>query len=59
MSESATLVLEPRHPLEPLRRLVLNGVRSPHSRRSYGKALDGFFAWYAEFPRAVFESRRG
>jgi site-specific recombinase XerC len=54
MSEAVALLPEPRHPLEPLRQLVVNSVRSPHSRRAYGKALDGFFAWYAEFPRAPF-----
>ena len=57
MSEAAALVAEPRPALESLRQLVVNSVRSPHSRRAYGKALDGFFAWYAEFPRPPFSNR--
>jgi len=31
---------------DSLRQLVVDSVRSPHSRRAYGFALDQFFAWY-------------
>ena len=30
----------------PLVDLVLDSLRSPHSRRAYGRALEEFFAWY-------------
>ena len=30
----------------PLVDLVLDSLRSPHSRRAYGRALSEFFAWY-------------
>jgi integrase len=41
-------------PWETLRKLVLDSVSSAHSRRSYGFALDEFFAWYGAEPRAPF-----
>lgn len=34
--------------------MVLNGVRSPHSRRAYARALDDFFDWYRRAPRGPF-----
>ena len=37
-----------------LKALALDGVSSPHSRRAYGKALDGFLRWYQLEPRAGF-----
>ena len=37
-----------------LRKLVVDSVTSPHSRRAYGFALDQFFAWYAAEPRGPF-----
>src|ERR1039457_5871493 len=33
---------------DSLKALVLNGVSSPHTRRSYDESLTQFFAWYAE-----------
>jgi integrase len=39
---------------DTLRRLVIDSVASPHSRRAYGKALDDFLAWYAAEPRGAF-----
>jgi integrase len=36
--------------LEPVRRLVLDAVHSPLTRRQYGRALDDFFAWKAQQP---------
>ncbi len=48
--------------LQPLKRLVLDAVRSPHSRRAYGKALDDFLAWYGTgrgaFGRAMVQAYR-
>lgn len=37
-----------------IKALVANSVRSPHSRRAYLKALDGFFAWYTALPQSGF-----
>src|SRR5262249_51920288 len=34
-------------PLEPIRRLVLEAVSSPLTRRSYAQALKEFFRWRA------------
>ena len=39
---------------EALRKLVVDSVRSPHSRRAYGFALDQFFAWYRAADRGPF-----
>jgi site-specific recombinase XerD len=36
---------------ERLKALALDGVSSPHSRRAYSKALDGFLVWYQLEPR--------
>jgi integrase len=41
-------------PWEELRRLVVDSVSSRHSRRAYGLALDGFFAWYEAEARGPF-----
>lgn len=41
-------------PWETLRQLVVDSVSSVHSRRSYGFALDEFFAWYRSEPRPPF-----
>ena len=41
-------------PWEALRKLVVDSVRSPHSRRAYGFALDGFFGWYRSANRGPF-----
>jgi integrase len=38
-------------PLDRLKRLVLAGVSSPHSRRAYGQALEDFWKWYQAAPR--------
>jgi len=37
-----------------LRRLVLDTLTSPHSRRAYAQALDHFFSWYQAEPRGGF-----
>src|SRR5215471_7219021 len=34
-----------------LKALVLDSVRSPHSKRAYGSALDAFFSWYRQGSR--------
>ena len=39
---------------EALRKLVVDSVRSPHSRRAYGFALDEFFGWYRAADRGQF-----
>jgi site-specific recombinase XerD len=39
---------------DKLKALVLDGVTSPHSRRSYSKALDGFFRWWDSEGRPPF-----
>lgn len=36
--------------LDRLKRLVLAGISSPHSRRAYGKALEDFLNWYQAQP---------
>ena len=36
----------PAPTLDTIKALVLDGLSSEHSRRAYGKALDGFLAWY-------------
>ena len=41
-------------PWQALRRLVVDSVRSPHSRRAYGFALDEFFGWYRAAERGPF-----
>ena len=41
-------------PWAALRKLVIDSVSSIHSRRAYGFALDGFFAWYRSEPRPPF-----
>ncbi len=41
-------------PWDALRKLVVDSVRSPHSRRAYGFALDQFFAWYRAADRGPF-----
>lgn len=41
-------------PLEHLKSAVVNSVRSPHSRRVFGSALDAFFSWCRENGRAPF-----
>ncbi|HLJ47840.1 MAG TPA: tyrosine-type recombinase/integrase [Bryobacteraceae bacterium] len=33
--------------LSTIKTLVVNAVRSPHSKSAYGKALDDFLTWYA------------
>ncbi len=38
--------LSPSDQWRRLKNLVLDGVTSPHSRRAYSKALDGFFLWW-------------
>src|SRR5260370_28278641 len=37
-----------------LKTLVLDAVTSPHSRRAYSKALDGFFTWWDRGGRPPF-----
>lgn len=37
-----------------LKRLVLDGLRSGHSRRAYLQALDDFFGWFQTAPRGPF-----
>ena len=39
---------------DTLRQLVVDSVRSPHSRRAYGFALDQFFGWYRAAHRGPF-----
>ena len=39
-----------------LKRLVLDSVSSPITRRVYNLGLDEFFAWYEQEPRAGFPS---
>ena len=39
---------------DALRKLVVDSVRSPHSRRAYGFALDEFFRWYRAAARGPF-----
>ena len=34
--------------MSDIKALVLNGLNSPESKRSYGKALDDFFSWYEQ-----------
>ena len=41
-------------PWQALRKLVVDSVRSPHSRRAYGFALDEFFGWYRAADRGPF-----
>jgi integrase/recombinase XerD len=41
-------------PWQALRQLVADSVRSPHSRRAYGFALDEFFRWYRTEDRGPF-----
>jgi integrase/recombinase XerD len=46
--------LSPSDQWGKLRDLVLDGVTSPHSRRAYSNALDGFFAWWESEGRPAF-----
>lgn len=39
---------------EAIKVLVLDSVASPHSKRAYSTALDGFFEWYGAAPRPGF-----
>jgi integrase len=41
-------------PWQALRNLVIDSVPSPHSRRSYGSALDDFLAWHHAETRPPF-----
>jgi integrase len=45
------LVVSTASDLAPLKELCLGGITSPHTRRAYERALDSFFAWYAEAGR--------
>jgi integrase len=40
--------------LDRLKRLVLSGISSLHSRRAYGQALEDFLGWYQAEPRGPF-----
>ena len=40
--------------LAAIKSLVLNSVRSPHTRRSYDRALTGFLAWCSSGEGAAF-----
>jgi integrase len=42
-------------PLEHLKSAVLNSLRSPHSRRVFGSALDAFLSWCRENGRSPFD----
>jgi site-specific recombinase XerD len=49
--------------LTAIKSLVLNSVRSPHTRRSYDRALTGFLSWYGAtgadgFTKATVQSYR-
>ena len=44
--KSLASVPEPAAIPGPLVDLVLDSLRSPHSRRAYGRALSEFFSWY-------------
>lgn len=50
------------NPRDVLKKIALNGVISPHSRRAYGKALDDFLVWVGEseqsFTRAAVHEYR-
>jgi hypothetical protein len=49
--EGETSALTPAQAL--LRKMVLDSVSSPHSRRNYGKALDHLFAFCASRPASL------
>src|SRR5216683_4448038 len=49
--EGEPLALTPAQAL--LRKMVLDSVQSPHTRRNYAKALDGLFAFTADLSRAL------
>ncbi|MBO0912591.1 MAG: tyrosine-type recombinase/integrase [Acidobacteria bacterium] len=54
MSETALVRVEAPSPGEELTRLVLNGVTSGHTKRSYRTGLEQFFAWLESKPRQPF-----
>ena len=56
LSETALIRVEEAaaSPEEELTALVLNGVTSPHTQRSYRTALAQFFAWLGSKPRQPF-----
>ena len=54
LSETALVRAEAASPEEELTTLVLNGVTSPHTQRSYRTALEQFFAWLETKPRQPF-----
>lgn len=47
----------PGSDLDRLKRLVLTGITSSHSRRAYGQALDDFLRWYQADPRGFLSKR--
>ena len=51
VSRSATLTIPE---LEQSKAAVLNTLASPHSRRSYGYAIERFIVWYCGEPRLGF-----
>src|SRR5713101_10214262 len=51
VSRSAALTIPE---LEQSKAAVLNTLASPHSRRSYGYAIEKFMAWYCSEPRLGF-----
>ena len=54
LSETALSRVEAPSPEEELARLVLNGVTSDHTKRSYRTGLQQFFAWLETKPRQPF-----
>jgi integrase len=48
VADPAAAALAPHDPLATLASLVLDAVRSPHTRRLYALALSRFFAWYRD-----------
>ncbi len=51
VSRSAALTIPE---LEQSKAAVLNTLTSPHSRRSYGYAIERFIVWYCGEPRLGF-----
>ena len=54
MTAADLVLITEQLPWNALRKLVVDSVRSPHSRRAYGFALDQFFAWYRAADRGPF-----
>ena len=48
------IAVQRENPFHKLKALVLDSVSSPITKRVYNLALDEFFAWYGEEPRAGF-----